>query len=65
MSSFLSKENGEYIKEIESMEVCKWRINEICCNDKSECVADYPYPSEICYIDSKNRCKYFEEEEDE
>ena len=62
MSSFLSQnEKGEYIKEIESMEVCKWRINEVCCNDKSPYLADYPHP--YCKCESLKDCKYFEKEE--
>lgn len=66
MSRFLtSKDDGTYLDEIESMEVCRWRINDVCCNEQCECLADYPYPREICYIESKNRCKYFEEEKDE
>lgn len=62
MSSFLYEDkNGEYIKEIESKEICKWKINEICCNGDCEYVADYPYP--YCKCESKEDCKYFEEEE--
>ena len=64
MSSFLSKDdNGNYIKEIESFEVCKWKINEVCCNDKSEYLADYPSP--FCKCESLKDCKYFEKEDDE
>ena len=59
MSSFLIKnENGEYEKEIESMEICKWKINEVCCNDKSQYLADYP--SLFCKCESKEDCKFFE-----
>lgn len=62
MSSFLSKDkNGEYIKEIESLEICKWKINEVCCNDKSKYLADYPYPH--CKCESKADCDLFEKEE--
>lgn len=62
MSSFLSKdENGEYIKEIESLEVCRWKINEVCCNDKSEYLADYPSP--FCQCRSKKDCDLYEKEE--
>ena len=33
MSSFLSRnDDGTYKKEIESIDICKWKINEICCN---------------------------------
>lgn len=62
MSSFLSKnEKGEYKKEIESEEICKWKINEVCCNDKSPYLADYPSP--YCRCESKKDCKYFEKED--
>lgn len=61
MSSYLSKdENGNYIKEIESMDICKWKINEICCCDKSPYLADYPSP--FCKCESIKDCKYFEKE---
>lgn len=64
MSSFLSKDDNEnYIKEIESFEICKWKINEVCCNDKSEYLADYPSP--FCRCESLKDCKYFEKEDDE
>lgn len=62
MSSFLYKnEKDEYIKEIESLDICKWKINEVCCNDKSEYLADYPYP--YCKCESIKDCKYFERED--
>lgn len=58
-------ENGEILEEIESKEVCKWRINEVCCNDESEELADYPYPSEKCYkeTDKNYRCEHYEDED--
>lgn len=60
MSRFLTRnQDGTYIEEIESMEVCKWRINDVCCNDKSEYLADYPY----CKCESEKDCKYFEKED--
>lgn len=59
MSRFLSKVQGEYVEEIESMKVCRWRINEVCCNEKCDCLGDYPDLS----CDSKEECDYFEEEE--
>ena len=62
MSSWLDKdENGNYIKQIESIDICKWKINEVCCNDKSEYLADYPYP--FCKCESLEDCKYFEKED--
>lgn len=62
MSRFITEKDGKIVEEIESMEVCKWNINEVCCNDKSDCLGDYPYPSFICQKDKKI-CEYFEEED--
>lgn len=62
MSRFLTKnEDGTYLEEIESMEECKWKINEVCCNDRSPDLADYPYPRSKC--ESKEGCRYFEKED--
>lgn len=48
MSRYLTrKEDDTYLEGIESMEVCKWRINDCCCNDSSRYVADYP-PQGMC-----------------
>lgn len=61
MSSFLSRnEDRKYKKEIESVNICKWKINEVCVNDKSEYLADYPSP--FCKCENKEQCKYFEKE---
>ena len=61
MSSFLSRnKDGTYKKEIESMDICKWKINEVCCNSDCEYCADYPHPYNKC--ESKEQCKYFEKE---
>ena len=59
MSRFLTKVNGEYIEEIASMEVCKWKINEVCCNEACDCLGDYPYLP----CDSIDVCGCFEKEE--
>ena len=61
MSRFVTQEGDKYIEEIESMEICRWKINEVCCNDKSKYLADYPYPYVDC--DSNKDCEYFEEED--
>jgi hypothetical protein len=62
MSSFLSQDDkGNYIHELESLDICKWKINEICCNDKSQYIADYPSP--FCKCESIEDCKYFEKED--
>lgn len=47
--------------EKDNMEVCKWKINEVCCNDRSPDLADYPYPRSKC--ESKEGCKFFEKED--
>lgn len=61
MSRWLDKlEDETYKIEIESMDICKWRINEICCNDKCEELGDYPYPAKC---ESKEKCEYFEKED--
>jgi len=61
MSRYLTrKEDDTYIQEIESMDMCKWKINEVCCNDSSIYVADYP-PQGMC--ENNKRCKYFEKED--
>lgn len=62
MSRFLTRNpDGTYLEEIESMEACKWRINEVCCNDKSPDLADYPYPKAKC--ESQKGCRCFEKED--
>ena len=62
MSRFLTQnKDGTYLEEIESMEVCKWRINDVCCNESSPDLADYPYPRNKC--ESIEGCRYFEKED--
>ena len=66
MSRFLTRnEDGTYLEEIESTEVCRWRINEVCCNDKCECLGDYPINSEQCFKDCDKfwKCPHFEEDD--
>ena len=59
MSRFVTKnKDGTYIEEIESMQICKYRINEVCCNEKSEHLGDWFY-----YCDSRNKCQNFEKED--
>lgn len=60
------KKDGTVLIEIESMEVCKWRIDDVCCNDKCNCLADYPYPSSMCDIEEDGNnymCGCFEKED--
>lgn len=67
MSRYLTqKEDGTYLEEIESMDICKWKINEVCCNDKSDCLGDYPYPYSMCELDENGEnlwCGCFEKED--
>lgn len=59
MSRFLTKEGDKYIEEIESMEVYRWLVNEVCCNNGCEYIADYPDIG----CDNKEECEYFEKED--
>lgn len=45
--------------EIQRIIKCKWLIEEICVNDNSPDLADYPYPSNKC----EGSCPYFEKED--
>lgn len=57
MSRFVTQEGDTFIEEIESMDVCKHRINDVCCNEKSEWLGSYVYCDEMKY------CEDFEEED--
>ena len=60
MSRFITRQDDDtYLEEIESMEICKWRYNDVCANDKCPDLADYPYPSNKC----EGSCPYFEKED--
>lgn len=60
MSRFITRQDDDtYLEEIESMEICKWRYNDVCCNDECPELADYPYPSNKC----EGSCPYFEKED--
>ena len=54
MSRFAMQVNGIWIEEIESMEVCKHKINDVCCNEDCEYLGSY------IYCDSTKHCEYFE-----
>lgn len=47
--------------EIQRIIKCKWLIEEICVNDNSPYLADYPYP--FCECRDKKCCEYFEKED--
>lgn len=62
MSRFLTRlKDGIMLEEIESLDICKWRIDEVCCNADCDYVGDYPYPN--CKCESKKQCGYFEKED--
>ncbi len=57
MSRFLTtNKDGTYLEEIESMSECKWRINDMCCNDSSRYLGDC-----TCRAEEKREC--FEKED--
>ena len=63
MSRYITRTNGTDIEDIENMEICKWRINDVCCNEESKYVADYP--PYWCKCDSIMDCECYEEEDGE
>lgn len=59
MSRFLIYRKGaKYKEEIESMEVCKWCINNVCCNEKSEWLGANAFA-----CNDKKYCDDFEKED--
>lgn len=59
MSRYLSKnDDGSYLEEIESMDECKWKVNDMCCNDSSPYLGDF-----CCSFKLKRMC--FEKEDGE
>lgn len=57
MSRFITKEGDKYIEEIASMEVCRWKINEVCCNEESE------WCGSCIYCDDMSHCEDYEKED--
>lgn len=58
MSRWIEKNpDGGYLITLDSKDSCKSMYNEICCNDASPCVADYPGGG-YC-----ERCPLFERED--
>ena len=43
---------------VDDITKCKWLCDEVCCNDKSECLGDYPEHK----CESENECELFERE---
>lgn len=58
MSRLVTSVEDKYIEEIESMELCKYRINDICCNEKCEHLGNWFYS-----CDNENKCEHFEKED--
>lgn len=46
--------------QIDDMNKCKWLCDEVCCNEKCDCLGDYPYPLKC---DNKDVCGCFEKED--
>ena len=51
-------DDGEIRQSISSMDECRYLINEVCCNDKSDQCCDFP-PPDYC----KSRCPHFTKED--
>lgn len=57
MSKWIKEcDNGKNEVSLDNPDKCDWMYNEVCCNDKSDYVADYPNE-----YDCKN-CKLFKKE---
>lgn len=52
MSRWLQKnEDGTFSQGIISMDECRYLVEEVCCNDRSDMCCDFPHPdycSKIC-----------------
>lgn len=59
MSRFVMEISGQFIEEIDSMDVCKHMINGICSNEDCVCLG---YCMETACNSNKD-CEYFEEED--
>lgn len=58
MRSIVKNDDGTYTTTILSMDGCKYLYEDVCCNDKSEFVADFPDQKKDCV-----ECKFFEKED--
>ena len=64
MSKTFYDESGKFSSRlvephIDDINKCKWLCDYVCCNDESECLADYP--THKC--ESIEECELFEKEE--
>ena len=65
MSKFLLKDNdGKYRKKTEDSNICKYKINGICCNEKSEYYGYFPMkgPFSERKCNCKRSCELYESE---
>lgn len=59
MSRWLEDDGcGGHREELANIDECRYLINEVCCNDKSDQCCDFPHP-EYC----EHRCPYFTKED--
>lgn len=58
MSRWIEDVDGVIKEEIKSMEECRYLYNEVCCNDRSDLLADF-VDSEYCL----HRCPLFAKED--
>lgn len=59
MSRWIQKdEDGSITQGIVGMDECRYLVDEVCCNDRSEQCCDFPHP-DYC----KTRCPHFTEED--
>lgn len=54
MSYKFEYEQGKIIKKLDDPKKCKYMYDEVCCNDSSKHIADYPGK------DDCKRCMFFE-----
>lgn len=60
MSRWLEDDgHGGYCEELANIDECRYLINEVCCNDKSDQCCDFPHPEEYC----AKCCPYFTKED--
>lgn len=55
MSRQLHRENDKLHERVKNPDECVWLYDEVCCNDSSEWLADFP--KEFC-----KQCRYFVKE---
>lgn len=60
MSRWMEKGADGVIRQgIVSVKECRYLIDEVCCNDKSDQCCDFPHPEEYC----ARQCPHFTKED--